>query len=236
MPTARGWEAEYEDRAPFANLGVVDAAEAEELAEMRQAQEDMAMLGLIAEIRREEEMTDSDDDLATILAFDDEAGLYQDDEGDFDADLTPEEEARQDALEAEWEAGRPDPCAVTAAKAIALLKTHGIEASSDIDGDADDDGKTYSWHHLVVRCAKGCGAVADVGRDSLVDMGDCEAEGEMRAALLCVAHELGALKGMCLSDGVARRLEAAEANVRRGLRAGGEVAPVGAEGEGKDGH
>lgn len=136
MPTARDWEADYEDRVPFVNEGVVDAAEAEERAELRQAQEDMAMLDLIAEIRREEEMIDTDD-LATFLGFDDDpAHPFAPDADDWAEPSEAERDAIDDA-EAEYEPSRPDPTDAVVAKAVALLRAHDIEATDEIDGDAE---------------------------------------------------------------------------------------------------
>lgn len=57
------------------------------------------------------------------------------------------------------------------------------------------------------------------------------AEGEMRAAFLCISADVGALEGVPMPDAVAERVENIAAMTRRGLRAGGGEAPEGAEGE-----
>lgn len=116
-----------------------------------------------------------DDDLATALAFGDD--LYFGDEPELDELPEPTAEELDAAADAEAAhyASLPDPYKTTGDKAVALLASHGVAASYEVDADADDDGRPRVESLIRVECRAGCGPVAHVHPGSLADSLSCEA-------------------------------------------------------------
>ncbi len=99
--------------------------------------------------------------------------LCDEPDADLGPELTPEEEARQDRLEAGHYASQPDYVDPVVTKALAVLRAADLEMSTEVD-EGDDDGHGGGLD-LYVRCARGCGSIARVVGDGLTDASNCEA-------------------------------------------------------------